>query len=261
MELTICSETLFTHLPLFERFSRIRSFGVSGIELWGLPTSIISSVEEGLEASGCKLKLFCGNRASSLIDSEERNRFLVELKQSMQNAKRLSCSQLTILSDQVDNKGIPIPPAKPLTLEQKTNSIVDGLKHAVELAESAKIMLLLEPLNTKVDHPGFTLARSAQAFEIVRWINSPWLKVLYDIYHMQIMEGDLITTIEKNLDAIGHLHVADVPGRHEPGTGEINYPNIVRALKMNGYNRSIGLECVPSGRSELAIESFIRTFS
>src|SRR6185295_4761020 len=97
---------------------------------------------------------------------------------------------------------------------------------------------------------------SAPAFELVRKIDSPRLRVLYDVYHMQIMEGDLLATMEANLAEIGHIHVADVPGRHEPGTGEINYTNIARMLRTTGYDRCIGLECFPRGRSEGAIEAF-----
>jgi len=112
----------------------------------------------------------------------------------------------------------------------------------------------------QVDHPGYTLSHSNHAFEIVRRIGSPHLRVLYDVYHMQIMEGDLITTLTANLHAIGHIHVADVPGRHEPGTGEINYANIARALRTAGFDGSIGLECFPQGSSERAIEAFRRAF-
>jgi hydroxypyruvate isomerase len=168
---------------------------------------------------------------------------------------------LTILSDRVDGRGIPIPPARPLSTDEKASSIFEGLKQAADLAKAANITLLLEPLNTKVDHPGYTLSHSAQAFEIIRRIGSPHLKVLYDVYHMQIMEGDLIATLTANLSEIGHIHVADVPGRHEPGTGEINYVNIARMLRTAGYDGGIGLECFPQDRSDAAIEAFRNVFS
>src|SRR5436190_2525049 len=261
MKLTVCSETLFTDRTLVERFASIRALGITDIELWGLPSESVDSVERGLRSAGCRLELFCGNRAHSLIDPDERAGFLSELQQSVDNARRLGCSKLTILSDRVDSQGIPIPPARPLTADEKSSSIIDGLKQAAGLAESAKMNLLLEPLNTRVDHPGYTLSHSAQAFEIVRRIGSPHLKVLYDVYHMQIMEGDLIATLTANLGEIGHIHVADVPGRHEPGTGEINYVNIARMLRSAGYDRGIGLECFPQDSSEAAIEAFRSVFS
>lgn len=261
MKLTVCSETLFTDRPLVERFASIRALGIANLELWGLPSETVASVESGLRSADCRLELFCGNRAHSLIDPHERAGFLSELRQSISNATRLGCSRLTILSDRVDSRGIPIPSARSLTADEKFGSIFDGLKQAVALAEAANMTLLLEPLNTRIDHPGYTLSHSAQAFEIVRRIGSPHLKVLYDVYHMQIMEGDLIATLTANLSEIGHIHVADVPGRHEPGTGEINYVNIARMLRTSGYAGGIGLECFPQDRSEAAIEAFRSTFS
>ena len=261
LELTVCSETVFTDRPLAERFPAIRALGVDGIELWGLPAENVGAVEKGLRASGCRLELFCGNRAHSLIDPDDREGFLSELRQSMHHAARLGCSRLTILSDRVDSRGIPIPPARPLNAEENAGSILEGLIEASALAEDACITLLLEPLNTRVDHPGYTLSHSAQALEIVRRIGSPRLKVLYDVYHMQIMEGDLISNLAANLRDIGHIHVADVPGRHEPGTGEINYVNIARMLRAREYDGLIGLECFPRDRSETAIEAFRAVFS
>jgi hydroxypyruvate isomerase len=96
---------------------------------------------------------------------------------------------------------------------------------------------------------------------MVRAVNSPRLKLLYDIYHQQLSEGDLIRTIEGNLPWIGHLHAADVPGRHEPGTGEINHANIARMLVANGYDGFVGLECFPAGDSDQALRAFISTYS
>jgi hydroxypyruvate isomerase len=260
MRLTVCSETLFADRPLVERFASIRALGVTGMELWGLPASSVPAVEEALRSTTCQLEIFCGNRDHSLIDPSQRTGFLAELRQSMRHAARLGCSRLTTLSDRVDDRGIPIPPALPLTDHEKSSSMLAGLQEAAAIAQAEHVTLLLEPLNTKVDHPGYTLSHSSQALDIVRRIGSPHLKVLYDLYHMQIMEGNLIATIEANLKDIGHIHVADVPGRHEPGTGEINFVNIARALRTAGYDGCIGLECFPRDRAEAAIEAFRAVF-
>ena len=260
MQLTVCCETLFTDRPLAERFAAVRALGIGDIELWGLPPDRMAAVENGLRSAGCRLKLFCGNRDHSLIDPNERTEFLAELRQSMAHAALLGCSRLTILSDKVDARGIPIRPAQPLTNDEKADSMLEGLTQAAALAESESMTLLLEPLNTRIDHPGYTLAHSSQAFEIVRRIGSPRLKVLYDVYHMQIMEGNLIATLQANLGDVGHIHVADVPGRHEPGTGEIDYASIARLLRAKGYDGCIGLECFPRDRSEAAVEAFREVF-
>ena len=261
MELTVCSETLFAEGPLTERFAAIRGLGVEAVELWGLPSDRAAAVEGALRSAGCGLKLFCGNRDHSLVDPQEREGFLSELRQSIARAARMGCSYLTILSDKVDNHGIPILPPRPLTDEEKIESIFAGLTQAAALAESAGVTLLLEPLNTRIDHPGYTLAHSAPAFDIVGRVNSPRLKVLFDAYHMQIMEGNPLATMEANLGAIGHIHVADVPGRHEPGTGEIDYARIAGMLREKGYAGSVGLECIPQAGSEAAVKAFCRIFS
>jgi hydroxypyruvate isomerase len=256
MQLTVCAETVFTERPLAERFAAIRESGIDGVELWGVPQARTEIVHDGLHAAGCRLEIFSGNRDHSLIDAGERAEFLAELKANIATATRLGCPRLMLLSDKIDSRGIPIPPSRKLSNDEMTESMVAGLRKAAELAEAASISLVIEPLNTTVDHPGYALAHSAPAFEIVRQVGNPRLKVLYDVYHMQIMEGNLIATIEANLDLIGHIHVADVPGRHEPGTGEINYANIARMLRANGYEGCVGLECVPLGDSRDAVKSF-----
>lgn len=124
--------------------------------------------------------------------------------------------------------------------------VVDTLKCLAPLAEEAGIMIVLEPLNILVDHGGYYLAKSDEAFEMIREINSPNVKILFDIYHQQITEGNLISNITKNIDLIGHFHIADVPGRREPGTGEINYKNVFAAIQKAGYAGWLAFEC---GRS------------
>ncbi len=260
MRLSICCETLFTDRPVTERFAPIRALGVDSLELWGLSPDNVAAVEAALRSAQCRLALFCGNRQHSLIDADERGGFLDELRQSVASARRLNCSHLTILSDKVDAEGIPLPPPRPLSTEQRFDSLLEGLKQAARLAAAENITLLLEPLNTRIDHPGYTLCHSGPAFEIVRNVGSPRLKVLYDAYHMQIMEGNLLPTLEANLDAIGHIHIADVPGRHEPGTGEIDYASIAALLRATGYQETVGLECFPQAGSEAAIRTFCRLF-
>src|SRR4029077_20010869 len=124
---------------------------------------------------------------------------------------------------------------------------VTALKAVAHMAEDAQVTLVLEPLNTKVDHPGYYLQTAKEGFEILDEVGSPSVKMLFDIYHHQIMEGNVIADITKNISKIAHFHVADVPGRHEPGTGEINYANVFRAIAASGYQGFVGLEFKPSG--------------
>jgi len=116
------------------------------------------------------------------------------------------------------------------------------------------VRLAVEPLNTLVDHVGYFLDSSEEGLRIVEEVASPAVGLLYDVYHMQIMEGNLIATIRRNVDAIYHVHIGDVPGRHEPGTGEINYANVLRALDEAGYDGWCGMEFSPSDSSAAALD-------
>jgi hydroxypyruvate isomerase len=123
---------------------------------------------------------------------------------------------------------------------------VRALKEAAPIAEGEGIMLLLECLNTLVDHGGYFVVTWQQGVEIVREVDSPAVGLTFDIYHHQVTEGNLISNLTRHIDLVGHLHAADVPGRHEPGTGEINFLNVLGAAKRAGYDGYVGLECVPT---------------
>lgn len=132
-------------------------------------------------------------------------------------------------------------------------AIVSALRAVVGRAERAGVTLLVEPVNTRVDHPGIYLTSSFEGYEIVDAVDSSNVKLLYDVYHQQITEGNLIENIRTHVDLIGHVHIGDVPGRHEPGTGEINYPAVLSALADAGYDGYVGCEFEPTGDPEAAI--------
>jgi hydroxypyruvate isomerase len=147
---------------------------------------------------------------------------------------------------------------KGMSRSQMLASVIAGLKPTVEMAEKAEVTLLLEPLNTRYDHPGYFLTGSDDGAEICRKIDSPRLKLLFDCYHMQIMEGDLVNHIERNIDVIGHFHSAGVPGRHELYQGETDYPFLLKQIERLGYQGVFGLEYMPSTDHE---ESVRRTLA
>lgn len=126
--------------------------------------------------------------------------------------------------------------------EQHRN-IVEVLRAMAPIAAEAGLQIVLEALNSKINHKGYYLDSSAETFEIIREVNMPNVKMLFDIYHMQVMEGNIINTITDNIEYIGHFHMADLPGRAQPGTGEINYINIIKAIKEAGYDGWMSFEC------------------
>ena len=164
-------------------------------------------------------------------------------------AKALGCPQVNCLA------GIAPEGVDRAALE---NLFVENLAYAAEKLEKAGIRLLIEPINTR-DIPGFFLTTSAQALAIIERVGSNNLFLQYDIYHMQIMEGDLARTIEANLDRIAHIQLADNPGRHEPGTGEINYPFLYEHLDRIGYAGWVGAEYKPKAGTEQGLGWFRRT--
>ena len=145
-----------------------------------------------------------------------------------------------------------------LSEDQKGQSVLDGLKALAPLAEKAGVTLVLEPLNNLVDHAGYWLKYADVGFELVREINSPNIRLLFDIYHQQVTEGNLIQRLTSHLDLIGHVHIADVPGRHQPGSGEINYPVVLGKLREAGYTGYVGCEFEPTISSEQAAASALK---
>lgn len=259
MKISICAETVFTDLDLAGRVESIGKHGIRDFELWTLDHDL-DALQKNIDSGEHNLMLFCGNREHATINPNHRHGFLAEFSTSLEAAKRLRCKFIALLSDVVDSQGIPIPPDPPISEITKLTSYYECISQALEMAEKAGITILLEPLNTRVDHPGYYLAYSQQGFEIIRALNHPRLKMMFDIYHLQVMEGNIIQTIESNLEHIGHIHVADVPGRHEPGTGELNFHNIARMLETSGYDGHVGLECFPIGDSDEAIRIFADIF-
>ena len=131
--------------------------------------------------------------------------------------------------------------------EAQHTAIVETLRAAKHILEHYGVTVMPEPLNIKVNHPGYYLTTAAEAFDIIREVDSPFVKVVYDIYHQQVTEGDIIPTVTKNLDLIAHLHSAGHPGRHELWEGELNYKYVFDAIDKEGYTGACGLEYNPLG--------------
>jgi hydroxypyruvate isomerase len=185
-------------------------------------------------------------KGMGLCDPADRAGFLAELRASADAARRFETSRLVVLTGNH---------VRALAHEQQHASIVEGLKRAHDIVAPHGITLILEiintlapvePLNPKTNHHDYYLNRTPEAFAIVREVASPFVKILFDFYHVQIMEGNLIETLRANIASIGHFHVGDVPGRHEPGTGEINYGSVFKAIHETGYRDFVAMEYVPS---------------
>ncbi len=172
-----------------------------------------------------------------LADHTKRTALHDDLMAAIPGAKRLGCKQF------IYTAYTRVPGQ---TEEQKRAAIVDSLKYAADLLEKEQIEIVLEPIDL-LEYKDEAVPSVADAFEITRQVGSPLVKVLYDFYHEQKQAGNLIEKLEKNIDQVGLVHIADVPGRHQPGTGEINYTNIYRKLQELNYRHNIAMEFYPTG--------------
>ena len=253
MKKSICIEMLFTEVPFEERFRLTRQSGFEYVEFWSWKDKDIGKIRELCQMHELKVASFSGDQAFSLVDENQKNDYVAFVQESIETAKFLQCEHLVIHSNALGDNGVVIDHYENLSHRQKNAVMLDVLKSLAPLAEETKVTLALEALNTVVDHAGNHLTSTKAAAELIELVDSPFIKILYDIYHMQIMEGNIIHTLNTYIDAIGYIHIADVPGRHEPGTGEINYPNVFKTLKELNYEGIIGFELTPLGDSEEAV--------
>jgi hydroxypyruvate isomerase len=166
-------------------------------------------------------------------DDADRERFLADIRASIDVAKRLDATWMTVVPGFFDRR---------LPIEIQTGRVIDTMRRAAEICEPHGLVMVMEPLNTITDHPGVFLQTVPQGYAVARGVNSPAVKVLADLYHEQIQAGNLIKTLETCWDEIAYLQFGDNPGRKEPGTGEINYRNIVRWLRAREFTGVIGME-------------------
>jgi hydroxypyruvate isomerase len=165
--------------------------------------------------------------------SDALDAFLKEVRESVDVAKRVNAKWMTVVPGHVDRR---------LEMSYQTANVTEALKRAAEILEPHGLVIVIEPLNTLRDHPGQFLNRIPQAYQICRAVDSPSLKILFDIYHQQITEGNLIPNLDLAWDEVGYIQVGDNPGRREPGTGEINYRNVFRHIHSRGFDGIVGME-------------------
>lgn len=252
-----CIDTLFTELPFMARFAAAKEAGFEAVEFWSWTDKDLDAIKNAAESCGINISGFNGDADFSLVDPTHKERYIDFLKQSIAAAKKIGASSVTIHSNALGDGGIVVNHYTELSDTVKLCSMYDMLKDCAKLAEEEGILLNLEALNITTDHVGNFLKTTQMGAEICRLINSPNLKLLYDVYHMQLNEGSLCDNLTKYIDQIGHIHIADAPGRHEPGTGEINYANVCSCLKELGYKGRLGFELFPKTTTAEAVKAIM----
>jgi hydroxypyruvate isomerase len=254
MMFSACIELLFSELPFLERIERAKYHNFDAIEFWDWKEKDIKAIKDRCITNNIKVATFVGNTNGQMIDPNDNIIFIDGVKESIETSLELACSNLILTTNTLGEDRSVAPLKVEIESAKKTENIIKVLSSLDNIAKSYSITLNIEPLNTKVDHMGYFLNNSGDGFDILRIIASRNIRLLFDIYHMQIMEGNLIENISSNIDLIGHIHIADVPSRHEPGTGEINFASIFKVLNDLDYKGYAGFEFIPSLDTEASIK-------
>ncbi|MCH4178622.1 MAG: TIM barrel protein [Megasphaera sp.] len=252
-----CIEPMYAELPFYDRFQAAKDDGFEYVEFWSWTDKDLTAVKKAADKAGIGISGFNGDADYSLIDPTHKEKYLNFLKQSVSAAKKVGALSLTIHSNALGDQGKVVNHYTNISDTVKICSMYDMLQSCAKIAETSGIMMNLEPLNITTDHVGNFLSTTQMAAEMTSLIGSPKLKVLYDIYHMQLNEGSLCDTIAKYVSEFGHIHVADAPGRHEPGTGEINYSNVFDCLEKAGYTGRVGFELFPRTTTAEAVKAIM----
>ncbi|NJK79310.1 MAG: TIM barrel protein [Chloroflexaceae bacterium] len=234
LRFSVSIETMFREMPFEQRMEHVAALGFSAFQFWsrnGRDMNITLALKTALHLD---VSAFIGSTAH-LVDRQQHKKFEEDIIRAASLAVDLSCSNLIVHSGPV-LAGVP--------REEQHAAIVEALQAVIPIAQDADVTIVLEPRN-QLDYPDNYLVSSDEGFQIMRTVNSPHVRLLFSVYHQQISEGNLSTRIEKHLDLIGYIHVADVPGYHEPGTGEISYEYIFAMLREKRYRGFIGLEYEP----------------
>ena len=253
MKLGLCLEMALTSLPFEDRVKTAARLGFKYVEIWwvdsvfkGTPDQLAKLAQaNGVTITNTVINAPDGSVGSGLTDPRKsKDAWLERARMTINYTKAAQIPNTIFLT------GNRVPD---LNDQQMLESVIEWTKPVVEMAEKAGVTLLLEPLNDKYDHPNHWLTSSDLGGEICRRIGSKRLRILFDCYHMQIMEGDLVNHIKRNIDVIGHFHSAGVPGRHEVFQGEVNYPFVLSQIEQLGYQGVFGLEFAPSMNDEASL--------
>lgn len=253
--LAASAEMLFQELDLNERVKHIASRGFE-VEIWNWTTKNL----EELAATGATFSSMTGYIEGDLLDDDGIENLLNTARQSLEASLVIDCPRLNVHGTGLDSNGQAIK-HKSSTTPAEFATAVKTLTRLAELGAEYGKVFTLENLNLLVDHPGTPFALASETLALIKAVDHPNLRLNLDLYHAQIGEGNLTELVAECFEYIGEIQVADVPGRMQPGTGEINYKRIAAELKALGYTGVVGLESWASGGSDQALDDFANAFA
>jgi hydroxypyruvate isomerase len=260
IKIDLCIEPFYSGLDTSEKIKKVKKLGFEAIEFWYWDHEFTGNDLIPGKKNIQEISTVCNNLNITITDivvnspdgaiggfltkPEDMDKYLERLKETIDIAHKLNCKKLiTCTGNEITGR----------TFRQQFDSVVHTLSKAAEIVDKEGITLVMEALNSHIDHPGYFLTSSKIGFDIIKMVNNPCLKLLYDIYHMQIMGENHIASIKKNISLIGHFHSASVPGRNEIYSGEINYTSILKAISDSGYEGYFGLEYWPAEHEEKSL--------
>ena len=255
--LAASTEMLFRDLPYLDRVKRISDLGFQ-VEMWDWTVKDLDAVA----AQGATWSTMTGYIHGDLYDAEGGKVLLETAQQAVEAAKKINCPRLVVHGAELDGSrgGLPCRP-QAVTTGQMWLNAYRTLDKLADLGEANGVVFCLENLNLHTDHPGVPFGRAEDTMTLVGTLDRPGVRMMLDLYHAQIGEGNLIELVRSAGALIGEIQVADVPGRFEPGTGEVNWPAVANALAEIGYTGVVGLEAWASGDPVVALERFRDAFS
>ncbi len=244
-KLSVCIEMFWRDDPYEERIQRVAALGFPAFEFWGWKNKDIDSIRATMDAQGIPLAALCLEPGYSLIKRNAEQDLIQAMADTARVAHTLDCrTVIATVGNTYDDESYEITRRR----------VVRNVRAVAKVAAYEGLTVVLEPLNTLVDHHGYWLTTMSQAADIVTEVNSPAIKILMDAYHQQITEGNIINNLNTYRDLIGHIHTAGVPGRHELVGGEQDYRAIFDAIDQTGYQGYVGLEYRPLLDTEASLK-------
>jgi hydroxypyruvate isomerase len=252
LELSLNIEPLLTGLDFYDRIQCAADLGFKAVEFWDPTVKDASRIARLAAANKVSIAMCCMKGIFDITLNCPYPLVARGVEETARAMKEMGCSSMFILAGNVESKA-----------DTQKNIIIENLKRLAEPAEKHNIRIHIEPVNSFVDLKGQYLDLPRVAFEIIKCVNHPRVRMICDIYHMQVMEGNIIDGIIKNIDLISHFHSAAVPGRKEHFLGENDYPTIIQAIESTGYRGYFGVEYYPSWKDHQksleAVVSYLRS--
>lgn len=256
MKPSICIEMLFPDQPFEERVRRIASYGFGAVEFWSWRDKDLPRLKSVADGCGVEIANFSGQRVGDLLDPGQHEVVLRDFESALSSAATLGCRNLMVLAQELGEGGRVVRQQPHEAAPEQIAAIAAGVRRLLErIPGNESIQISLEPLNTRLDHAGYALSSVRSAAKVVEAVADPRFGLLVDFYHQGVMGDDLVGIVRTYARMMKHVHIADVPGRHEPGTGSVDWASIIGELGAQGYEGYVGFEFSPVETSEAALAS------